>query len=668
MLRLAVPLVMLFGLLAPATAIAWSEDPKTPEGWAWAQIKAGEVADFNEHCGKTLDPRQPAGWDDPCRQIPAQFLMDVLTVPSWQGHAGRHGVRLSGISIGEDIDLSDADIPMEFWLDSSRIEGGLAINDTHLRRYFNFDGSVLDGALYGDRLTADSDVSMQDHTVFTGEVSLSGATFGGDLDLETATFAKTLSIDGMHVHGSLYLEDIAGFAGDVDLSGTVVDGDVQLDRSVFAKTLDATFMDIHGGLSGTSASFAGDVALMGARVGSNLALDAAGFAGALNASSMDVKGALFLRNAASFSGAVSLVATRVGSDLEMTGSFFGRTLDSSGMEVHGRVLMGDHATFVGDVSMNDAKVGWLYMRGATASGLDLSDLSGSAGSELILNDMTWRCRPPPAGGATPATPPAGTTAAVFTWPLDNPSWRTASCPGGDAFLPALSLRNAHIESFQDSIDAWPPLLDLEGLHYDRLGGITGVGRADMRQRTPEQWVDWLDRDRIYSAQPYMQLAAVLTAAGRRDTAEAVLFAGAERERNEVWALPDVGSWRWLRHDFPAWLWQSFLAIVAGYGIGLYTFRVLWWVIGLTVLGAAVLWFSPYARQRNVFWRLGASLHRLLPVVELSKEFEEFFENRHEPHQPLKLHPWQMAFFAAIALAGWVLGFFLLAAMGGLTQK
>jgi hypothetical protein len=39
-----------------------------------------------------------------------------------------------------------------------------------------------------------------------------------------------------------------------------------------------------------------------------------------------------------------------------------------------------------------------------------------------------------------------------------------------------------------------------------------------------------------------------------------------------------------------------------------------------------------------------------------------------PGEPRKLYRWQIIFFAAVALAGWVMGFFLLAAMGGLTPK
>ena len=51
-------------------------------------------------------------------------------------------------------------------------------------------------------------------------------------------------------------------------------------------------------------------------------------------------------------------------------------------------------------------------------------------------------------------------------------------------------------------------------------------------------------------------------------------------------------------------------------------------------------FSPPARARGALWVLGASLHRLLPIVELNKEFRDFFENPTPAHgQPRNLNGW-----------------------------
>jgi hypothetical protein len=245
------------------------------------------------------------------------------------------------------------------------------------------------------------------------------------------------------------------------------------------------------------------------------------------------------------------------------------------------------------------------------------------------------------------------------WALGASDWHHIRC--GASYPeppPTLILRNAHFDTFQDSVDAWPPLLDLEGFRYERLGGRGGQGRDDMRRRSIDEWEDWLARDRTFSTQPYTELSSVLSAAGHRDTADEIRFAGRERERDEVcWGRPATC------------LWLTFLSKVAGYGIGLYTFRVLYWVVFFVVIGVVWLCFSPNACARSWWWLLGASLHRLLPIVRLNKEFDEFFDNPVGVAESYRnLNRWQVAYFAVHAIIGWVLGILLFAAMSGLTQK
>ena len=110
--------------------------------------------------------------------------------------------------------------------------------------------------------------------------------------------------------------------------------------------------------------------------------------------------------------------------------------------------------------------------------------------------------------------------------------------------------------------------------------------------------------------------------------------------------------------------QTLLQFTVGYGIGTYAFRVVWWVVALAVLGALVLLTAPAARRKGAVWCLGASLSRLLPVIELNPEFTEFFN---DPERQ-RLRGWHLAFFAALGVLGALLGSVLVAALSGLTQQ
>jgi hypothetical protein len=110
------------------------------------------------------------------------------------------------------------------------------------------------------------------------------------------------------------------------------------------------------------------------------------------------------------------------------------------------------------------------------------------------------------------------------------------------------------------------------------------------------------------------------------------------------------------------IWSDALQWVAGFGT--YAFRVLHWVIGISLLAALYLRTRVKGVHHGYFWCFGASLARLLPVIEINKEFTDFFN---DPERK-RLTGWQSFVFNAMGIVGFVLGAILLAAVSGLTQS
>jgi hypothetical protein len=216
-------------------------------------------------------------------------------------------------------------------------------------------------------------------------------------------------------------------------------------------------------------------------------------------------------------------------------------------------------------------------------------------------------------------------------------------------------------------DAWPDQLDLQGFVYEQLGADPGSGR-DMREREPCWYENWLWRDQHFSPQPYWQLANVLRTMGDPERADAVLFAARDRERREAWTRGECNNpfkdWPWQRSDCWKAAGLGLLKVLIGYGIGNGLWLVGIWVLGFTLFGMFVLAFSSEARKRGPAWMFGASLDRLLPIVELNEEFAAFFN---DPPPRQRLNGLQLGYFGFHALFGFVLGSFVLAALAGLTQ-
>lgn len=114
---------------------------------------------------------------------------------------------------------------------------------------------------------------------------------------------------------------------------------------------------------------------------------------------------------------------------------------------------------------------------------------------------------------------------------------------------------------------------------------------------------------------------------------------------------------------------SVLDLTIGYGLGNRYFRVLWWVGGLTLVGAFVLigiGSHAWAEFPSIFF---ASLDQLLPIISLDKAHDVLIFGDLKAKPPCEAQAFGVrVYFYLHKILGWVLASFLVAGLGGLTQR
>jgi uncharacterized protein YjbI with pentapeptide repeats len=620
---------------------------------------------------------------------------------SFEGSYFAESLTLSRVQIEGQLNLSSTRCVGELDLDSARIERELVLSGAHCESSLNMNGLEAIGGLFmGTAL---------EQTPQFKHVDLMDARIGGLLSLRGAHCTGSLNMTRLEVKSDLFMdsdsEHTAEFK-DVDLSRAQIGGQLQLNGARCTGQLNMTRLEVKGDLTMDSqsekiAQFV-SVNLAGAQIGGQLTLRGTHCTGSLNMNSLEVGGQLRMstegKQTAQFTE-IDLGGARIGGQLVLRGACCKNSLKMYGLEVKSDLFMdreGEQAAQFRDVNLTDARIaGQVNLCGARCTGsLNMArlevkgdllmqtaqfteiDLTGArVGGQLNLHGT--RCDGPLHMGPIHI---AGHVFMVGAEIIKTISLTFSRLDGSlilyrahvasldltgvslqgelhlgvvDEIRPRwaenakLSLRNATIGAIQcpETLEAWPAL-ELGGCTYQRLGGLSVEGGStEMVARSADWYKQGLAKDPTPSKQPYHQVASVLRNAGHPETADAVLYAGSERERRTT-------GWR-----TPKWWGMSLLKWTIGYGYGYRHFRSLLWVLGITLVGAMILGTTPAGREFPLIGRLAYSFDLLLPIIEL------------DPRHSLEgINGWPRYYFYGHELLGYVLAAFVAAGLSGITKK
>ena len=435
--------------------------------------------------------------------------------------------------------------------------------------------------------------------------------------------------------------DVSKFKGVLIMTSASIGGDLFMRKAEF-NYVGLREAKIGGKLMIIGSTFKDGLDMTDSIFESKLDMRRSTFKGRLDMSSASVGGDLFMRNA-EFRGSVYLrERAKIGGALDMSRSTFKAKLDMSSASIGGDLFM-RNANFDKPAKLAFLSVGSsLDVRDATMTGLDLT------GSRIERYLLLGRFRD------------------------SKIEWKDYKDKNGDSHNPKLTLRDASVGVLQDTIGAWPSKLkkssdgillctevgslkciqNIQDIWLDtlELDGFTykGFGASEKEtsyQRGSSWFIEWLGKDTTYSPQPYRHLAGVLRTAGFDNMANDILFASRERERGEL----KMSQFKWWR--------LSTLWIIYGYSYDWRNLLTLIWAMILVGIGTAVLRIANEVGADDKKLGFWSSLDMLLPIIQL----------REQHYTDVDLQTRAKYYFYVHKIMGYVLTFFMLTGLSGLTE-
>jgi hypothetical protein len=688
---------------------------KPQEKFVWSKVCLGEEANFDieQGYGGNLDPKAPAGLPE-SRVLSSTFLSTILLSDKYRHALTRRGVRITGARFTELVDLQNAELSTELWLDRSLLEKGADLRGLRSTRRITFYGSKITGPLEMAELELRGDLSMAGKGEFAA-VYLGFAHVGGTLDLTGSTVAEDLDMAGIQIDHGLFMGK-AKFTR-VNLTSARVSW-LALDDSRVTGLLNMSALRVDNHLVMAHAELA-DVVLGLARVQGQLTLANSKITGDLVMDGLHVGGELVGMNAqfnraslrtAVVDGMLSLIGTTVNGDLDMTGLHVGRGLlansvseklfasvpeslrrsfDELGIKADGKPNAILKARFA-RVALTGASIqGGLALAGATLTGDLLMD-GVQIGGDLTMADGEYQA----------VTLERAHIAGVFNLrgsklggQLDCYASEIGSrfdLRGGAEFSRSILCSFAKLGEVDLAGSKFQDNVDLTGcqINGELRIGAAGEARTQWAQRStlymrnatadaiqdlPDAWPVRID----LSGFAYHNLG------GRNATQQAPMadrpvswfvnwlgkqdpyapgpyeqLATVLRSEGRPGAADEIlyaGKERErAQAPFLRRAWLTTIDVLIGYGYHLEWAVV--WVTAFVLAGIAVLRFSGQGPRNQMPFGIAYSFDMLLPIIRLR-----------EKHYQVDLEGWPRYYFYFHKIMGYVLASFLIAGLAGLAK-
>ena len=347
-------------------AVAVDPNWTKQEQFVWLNVCAGKEADFNKApgFGGDLDPKGPNGLPA-SRILRSSFLETILLKDKYRSALTRLGVRITGARFTETVDLQNAELEHDLWLDRSLFEKGVNLEAVETRRRMTFDGSKILGTFDAAGSRISKDLSMY-QTEFSDDVDLSKAQVGNVLFLRGATVAS-IDMNGLSVGQTLFMDGNAQFT-EIDLEGAPNGGQRVLNGTTVTGLLTREHTHVDQDLIMNDKAQFKDINLISAHIGETLDLSGSTVTGMLNMYGLSIGQGLTMGGKAQFTE-INLIRAHIAETLDLSSSTVTGMLDMNGLSVGQTLFMGDKANFK-EIDLGVAHIGGaLDLSSATVAGL-----------------------------------------------------------------------------------------------------------------------------------------------------------------------------------------------------------------------------------------------------------------------------------------------------------